>query len=73
MGHLLGAGAPSSGSGPRMRDPELTDFESDLLESIAQAKLDLHARVHFPPTTHERANVDEINDRNGATLPKSAT
>ena len=30
----------------RARDPELTDFENDLLESIAQAKLGLHSRVH---------------------------
>ena len=32
----------------RARDPELTDFENDLLESIAQAKLGLHSRVHVP-------------------------
>ena len=30
----------------RIRDPELTDFENDLLESITQAKLGLHSRVH---------------------------
>ena len=30
----------------RILDPELTDFENDLLESIAQAKLGLRARVH---------------------------
>ncbi len=30
------------------RDPELTDFENDLLESIAQAKRGEHARVHTP-------------------------
>ena len=29
----------------RARDPELTDFENDLLESIAQAKLGLHSRA----------------------------
>ena len=29
----------------RARDPELTDFENDLLELIAQAKLGLHSRV----------------------------
>ena len=32
----------------RIRDPELTDFENDLLESITQAKLGLHSRVHVP-------------------------
>ena len=32
----------------RIRDPELTDFEHDLPESIAQAKLGLHSRVHVP-------------------------
>ena len=29
----------------RMRDPELTDFENDLLELIAQAKLGLYSRA----------------------------
>ena len=32
----------------RARDPELTDFENDLLELIAQAKLGLHSRVPVP-------------------------
>ena len=32
----------------RARDPELTDFENDLLELIAQAKLGLHSREHVP-------------------------
>ena len=32
----------------RARDPELTDFENDLLESIAQAKLGLHSRMPVP-------------------------
>ena len=29
----------------RARDPVLTDFENDLLESITQAKLGLHSRA----------------------------
>ena len=29
----------------RVRDPELTDFENDLLESITQAKLGLRSRA----------------------------
>ena len=29
----------------RIRDSELTDFENDVLESIAQAKLGLHSRA----------------------------
>ena len=32
----------------RARDPELTDFENDLLELIARAKLGLHSRVPVP-------------------------
>ena len=32
----------------RVRDPVLTDFENDLLESITQAKLGLYSRVHVP-------------------------
>ena len=32
----------------RIRDPELTDVENDLLELIAQAKLGLHPRVPVP-------------------------
>ena len=32
----------------RIRDPELTDFENNLLELIAQAKLGLHSGVHVP-------------------------
>ena len=32
----------------RIRDPELTDFENDLLELIAPAKLGLHSGEHVP-------------------------
>lgn len=57
----------------RMRDPELSDFENDSPESIAQAKPGLHARVHFPPTMHERSGVHDVEDRDAAPSPKSAT
>ena len=53
MGESLDAGTPSSGSGTRIRDPELTDFENDLLELIAQAKLGLHSRVHVPASARD--------------------
>ena len=32
----------------RIRDPELTDVENDLLDLIAQAKLGLHSGEHVP-------------------------
>ena len=37
----------------RIRDPELTDVENDLLESIAQAKLGLHSRVPVPASARD--------------------
>ena len=37
----------------RIRDPELTDFENDLLESITQAKLGLYSRVHVPGSARD--------------------
>ena len=57
----------------RARDPDLTDFENDLLESIAPAKLGLYAHAHFPPTTHERSGVDDVEGHHVAHSPNAAT
>ena len=46
----------------RIRDPELTDFENDLLELIAQAKLGLHARVHVPAPARDGS----LDNRSGS-------
>ena len=52
------------------RDPELTNFENDLLESIAQAKRGEHARVHTPAMIHFRRGrpVGSVASTNKARL-----
>ena len=52
------------------RDPELTNFENDLLESIAQAKRGDYARVHTPAmiTARRGRPVGSVASTNKARL-----